>query len=133
MASILVIDDDPAVRMTARLLLERAGHQVAVASDGRSGLAMLARDGADLLIVDIFMPGMDGIETIQEVRKHRADLPIIVMSGTSVGGASAPDFLAMAVKLGAVRSISKPFRPRDIVVAVEQCLADPAPPRSGAA
>jgi CheY-like chemotaxis protein len=77
------------------------------------------------------MPGMDGIETIREVRKHQPTLPAIVISGTSLGGPGAlapglqaPDFLAMAVKLGAVRSLQKPFKPRDIVGAVQQCLAD---------
>ena len=81
--------------------------------------------GIDLLIVDIFMPGMDGIETIREVRQHQPDLPAIVISGTSLGGTGvhapglqAPDFLAMAVKLGAVRSLQKPFKPRDIIAAV---------------
>jgi CheY-like chemotaxis protein len=82
--------------------------------------------GIDLLIVDIFMPGMDGIETIREVRQHQPNLPAIVISGTSLGGAGlqAPDFLAMAVKLGAVRSLQKPFKPRDIIAAVSQCLGD---------
>jgi CheY-like chemotaxis protein len=76
---------------------------------------------------------MDGIETIVEVRKHLPGLPAIVISGTSLdvpGGAPsglrAPDFLGMAVKLGAVRSVQKPFKPRDIVSAVQHCLAEAA-------
>jgi CheY-like chemotaxis protein len=123
---ILVIDDDPAVRMTIRLLLEREGHTVALASDGLAGMKALKAGGFDLLIVDIFMPGMDGIETIREVRRHRPDLPAVVISGTSLPGgeAHAPDFLAMAVKLGAVRSLQKPFKPRDIIAAVSQSLGD---------
>ena len=125
MAKILVIDDDPAVRMTVKLLLDRDGHEVVVAPDGRVGLQMFAAGGIELLIVDLFMPGMDGLETIREVRARRTDLPIIVMSGTVVRhvNGEAPDFLNMAVKLGAVRAMQKPFKPRDIVQAVRDCLA----------
>jgi CheY-like chemotaxis protein len=124
LASILVIDDDPAVRMTIKLVLEREGHAVAVAADGLAGLRTLDGGGIDLLIVDIFMPGMDGIETIREVRKRRPDLPVIVMSGTSLDGSGvqAPDYLAMAVKLGAVRSVQKPFKPRDMIRTVQEGL-----------
>ena len=124
MARILVIDDDLAVRMTIKLVLEREGHAVELATDGLAGMRAIDAGGIDLLIVDIFMPGMDGIETIREVRKHQPDLPAIVISGTSLGGPGlqAPDFLAMAVKLGAIRSLQKPFKPRDIVGAVRECV-----------
>jgi CheY-like chemotaxis protein len=127
-ANVLVVDDDPAVRTTIRLVLERNGHRVSVAADGRAGLAALAAGGIDLMFVDLFMPGMDGMETLREVRKHQADLPVIVMSGTSLGGPGqeVPDFLAMAVKLGAVRSIQKPFKPRDIIDGVRASLGDAA-------
>ena len=133
MSKILVIDDEPAVRMTIRLVLEREGHTVALATDGLAGMKAIEAGGIDLLIVDIFMPGMDGIETLREVRKHQPDLPAIVISGTSLPGpeAQAPDFLAMAVKLGAVRSLPKPFKPRDIIAAVSQCLGDAEKRRTG--
>lgn len=65
MARILIVDDDNAVRTTIKLLLERAGHSVVAASDGRSGLAQFETDEFDLLFLDIFMPGMDGIETMR--------------------------------------------------------------------
>jgi CheY-like chemotaxis protein len=132
-SNILVIDDDPAVRMTIRLVLEREGHTVKLATDGIAGMKAVEAGGVDLLIVDIFMPGMDGIETIREVRQHQPDLPAIVISGTSLGGPGlqAPDFLAMAVKLGAVRSLQKPFKPRDIIAAVGQCLGDAGEKQTG--
>ncbi len=132
MASILVIDDDPAVRTTIKLILEREGHAVAVAPEGRAGLAMLDADGISLLICDIFMPGMDGFETLREVRKHRPELPVIVISGsTSIFDSleNAPDFLAIAIKLGAVRGMRKPFRPNDLVDAVRDCLGGEAEAR----
>ena len=131
MANVLVVDDDPAVRTTTKLVLERSGHRVSVAADGRAGLAALAAGGIDLLVVDLFMPGMDGMETLREARKHHPGLPVIVMSGTSLGGPGqeAPDFLAMAVKLGAVRSVQKPFKPRDILDAVHTSLGNAAAAR----
>jgi CheY-like chemotaxis protein len=130
-ANVLVVDDDPAVRMTVKLVLERTGHRVAVAAEGRAALATLAAGGIDLLVVDLFMPGMDGLETLREARRRYAHLPVIVMSGTSLGGPGqqAPDFLAMAVKLGAVRSVQKPFKPRDIVDAVQASLGNTAAAR----
>ncbi|MGH6678740.1 MAG: response regulator, partial [Bradyrhizobium sp.] len=70
MANILVVDDDPAVQMTIRMLLERAGHSVAVAPDGRKGLAAFEAGNFDLLFLDIFMPGMDGIETMRLVHER---------------------------------------------------------------
>ena len=137
-SNILVIDDDPAVRMTIRLVLEREGHTVKLATDGLAGMKAIKAGGVDLLIVDIFMPGMDGIETIREVRQHQPDLPAIVISGTSLGGSGvsapglgAPDFLAMAVKLGAVRSLQKPFKPRDIIAVVAECLGHAGAKQTG--
>jgi len=67
LAKILVVDDDVAVQMTIRLLLERAGHSVVVAGDGRKGLAIFETGEFDLLFLDIFMPGMDGLETMRLV------------------------------------------------------------------
>ena len=67
MARILIIDDDHAVQATIRLLLERAGHNVVVASDGRNGIAIFETGEFDLLFLDIFMPGMDGFETMRAV------------------------------------------------------------------
>ncbi len=68
LARILVVDDDPAVQGTIRLLLERAGHNVVTAGDGRKGLALCETGDFDLLFLDIFMPGMDGFETMRVVR-----------------------------------------------------------------
>jgi len=124
MARILIVDDDGAVRATIKLLLERAGHSVVAASDGRSGLAHFEAGDFDLLFLDIFMPGMDGIETMRLVHQQRPRVPIIVISGNpnlSEQG-SVPDFLTMATKLGAVSSLQKPFRPAALLAAVAGCL-----------
>jgi len=124
LAKILVVDDDPAVQATIRLLLERAGHSVGSASDGRKGLARFETEDFDLLFLDIFMPGMDGFETMRLVRQKRPLIPIIVISGRPAASDAgcAPDFLTMATKLGAVSSLQKPFRPAALLAAVASGL-----------
>jgi CheY-like chemotaxis protein len=124
MARILLVDDDRAIRATVDLLLTRAGHHVVAAADGREGIAKIEAGSFDLLIVDIFMPGMDGLETIQQVHRRRPQLPVLVISGLIFRSASSPppDFLSMATKLGAVQSLRKPFRPSELMAAVDVCL-----------
>jgi CheY-like chemotaxis protein len=124
MARILVIDDDKTVAKVIRITLELEGFEVCVVNDGRSGIERVTSEPFDLLMVDVFMPGMDGLETMRLVRERRPQLPILVMSGLSFrsGPAPAPDFLGMATKLGAVRSLKKPFRPRELLAAIAECL-----------
>ncbi|MBR1170769.1 response regulator [Bradyrhizobium sp. DASA03005] len=124
MANILIVDDDPAVQFTIRLLLERAGHHVTVAGDGRKGLALFEASRFDLLFLDIFMPGMDGLETMRHIRVLAPAVPIVVISGRSStpDAYAEPDFLKMATKLGAVASLQKPFRPGTLLAVVADCL-----------
>jgi CheY-like chemotaxis protein len=124
LAKILVIDDDSAVLATIRLLLERAGHSVVVAGDGRKGLAIFEAGDFDLLFLDIFMPGMDGLETMRLVHQQRPLTPVIVISGRPLpsDSSSGPDFLTMAIRLGAVSSLQKPFKPAALLAAVAGCL-----------
>jgi CheY-like chemotaxis protein len=132
-AYILVIDDDPAVLSVAELLLKRDRHDVAVAREASKGLRALESEPFDLVIVDIFMPEMDGLETINQVHRLRPGLPVIVMSGYQFEAAQAPrpDFLHMATELGASSSLKKPFRPADLLRAVASCLARRASTAAG--
>lgn len=129
MANILIVDDDPAVRITIRLLLERVGHHVTIAGDGRKGLALFEAGQFDLLFLDIFMPGMDGLETMRHIRTLAPATPIIVISGRSIApnAHAEPDFLKMATKLGAVASLQKPFHPDALLAAVDSCLTAARP------
>lgn len=124
MAKILIVDDDIAVQATIRLVLERAGHSVVVASDGRKGLTALESGNFDLLFLDIFMPGMDGLETMRRVHQQQPLIPIIMISGNPVTSepASGPDFPTIATRPGAVRSLQKPFKPAVLLAAVAGCL-----------
>jgi CheY-like chemotaxis protein len=124
MARILVIDDDQAVRLTIQLVLERAGHEVTLADGGRQGVQLFGDDDFDLLIVDIFMPGMDGLETMRDIHRLRPAVPVVVISGYAFRTPveTVPDFLKMAEKLGAVRTLRKPFRPAELLSIVGDAL-----------
>jgi CheY-like chemotaxis protein len=128
-ANILIVDDDPAIQATVRIVLERAGHAVVVADDGAKGLATFEAGSFDLLILDIFMPGMDGLETMKLIHQRQPLIPILVVSGRPIAtdSSTAPDFLKMATKLGAISSLQKPFGPAELLAAVSGCLAAATP------
>jgi CheY-like chemotaxis protein len=124
MSRVLVVDDDKSVASAIQALLESEGFDVVVARDGRAGLLALESGTFDLLIVDIFMPNMDGLEAIKTFKRLAPEVPIIAMSGFTFAesGSGAPDFLSMATKLGAAHSLRKPFRPKELRAAVATCL-----------
>lgn len=126
MARILVIDDDEAVLTTIKILLERQSHDVTVANTGKKGLQLLQDRSFDLTIVDIFMPDLDGFETMSRIHQARPSIPIIVISGYEFQSStsSPPDFLRIATQLGAVASVRKPFKPGDLLAAVKSCLPE---------
>lgn len=124
MAKILVIDDDQDLRTVMRVALESAGHRVDLAPDGARGLEMQRTSPADVVITDIFMPDMEGMETILELQQHFPGTKIIAMSG---GGdfRKALDYLSTARHLGAVKSVSKPFDHKMLLDAVQEVLQQP--------
>jgi len=128
MPNILVIDDDRTVLATIKVLLERAAHAVEVVDNGPAGLKLLGTRDFDLLIVDIFMPGMDGFETMKLVHQSRPEMPVIVISGFGLASERQPDFLHMATRLGAVSSLHKPFRPSELMTAVNHSLSNSLTP-----
>src|SRR5437870_1549098 len=99
---ILVIDDDAMVRQTLTQVLEKSGYKVQCAPEGRQGLRAFRMRRPDLVICDIIMPGMEGIETIMELRILSRDCPIIAISGGGhCRGFEKADFLLIAKWLGA--------------------------------
>ncbi len=122
MGRVILVDDDLEVRRVYRIALERAHHEVIDAADGKEALSLLKKSAVDLVVTDILMPEMDGIETIGELKKVAPDLKIIAMSG---GGRLGADYyLDLAAKLGASRVLSKPIRPVELTTAVSEVLAD---------
>ncbi|GLH81599.1 response regulator [Bradyrhizobium sp. SSBR45G] len=125
MAKILVVDDDPVMQLTIQRVLEQAGHVVATAGDGQKALARFDHESFDLVILDIFMPGMDGLEALRLILRRAPDLPILMTSGRpeTPSSISEPDYLTMATKLGAVSALPKPFKPGALLTMVSDCLA----------
>ena len=122
MSNILVIDDDNAICLLLQQGLEAQGHRVAVAPDGKKALAAHKVAPADLVITDLIMPGMEGIETIIEMRRRSPKVKIIAMSGGGLG--KGVDYLQIAEKFGAQRTIAKPFTIRKLGQLVTEVLAE---------
>lgn len=123
---VLVIDDDDLIRDTLLAILLRGGFEVMVANGGRELEQQLASFTPDVLITDIFMPHMDGIEVIRSVRQDYPDVKIIAMSGLGhvENTKGKPMMLEMAKVLGATASIRKPFRPEDLLDVMSDILSD---------
>jgi DNA-binding response OmpR family regulator len=101
---LLLVDDDPQVRSMTSEMLEAGGYVVRQAADGQAAIEAARLECPDLVITDIVMPGSEGLETIQQLRRIRSDLPIVAVSGAMSGA-----YLKAARKLGADAVILKPF------------------------
>ena len=121
MAHILVVDEDQTTRMVIRTLLEDAGHEVVEAANGSEGLRALVDRVPDLIITELYMDGMDGIELLRRVRKAWPSEPVLVMSSRS--GLDAARLLQVAQVLGASGLLDKPIVERHLLDAVGAILA----------
>lgn len=122
MPTILLTEDDAQVRQTVRRLLATAGYRIVEASDGRACLKLLRTQPVDLLITDVFMPELDGIEVIASARKEFADLPILAISGGGV--VEKQETLEIALRLGATRILAKPLERQTLLSAVRELLGE---------
>lgn len=120
MPRIMVIDDNWQLRAELCHALERAGYTVDEAGDGREALKMARKACPDVIVTDILMPNMEGLETIMEMRKIRPHVKIIAMSGG--GRMKNGSFLDIAKQFGANAVLEKPFEIVALSDAVENCL-----------
>ena len=125
MAHILVVDDEQGNREVMLALLREAGYSVHAASNGTQALAQLETQVSDLLITDMHMPLMDGIELISQCRQLYPQLAVVAVSGGNWTGDTAE--LAHAGLMGAVETIQKPYDVEDLLGAVERALGRPEP------
>ncbi|MFC3675426.1 response regulator [Ferrovibrio xuzhouensis] len=119
-ATILIIDDNADLGMVLRAHLQGAGYRPLVVDGARAGLALIEAGEIDLVITDILMPEVDGIELVRSVKRRWPDLPVIAMSGG--GQIAARDLLDMIGQLGADHVLQKPVRRSDLLAAVEAQL-----------
>ncbi len=120
MKHILVIDDDDMLRAMLKKLLGNAGYAVDVAADGIEAMKLQQLNPADLILTDIIMPDMEGIEVITELRKKYPATQIIAMSGG--GRINADQYLTIARRLGAQKTFVKPFKSSEMLAAVSELL-----------
>ena len=124
---VLVVDDDPTVSEVVARYLEHAGYEVAVVADGRVALDKAVADPPDLVVLDLMLPGMDGLEVFQRLREH-APVPVVML--TALG--EEADRL-VGLELGADDYVTKPFSPRELVLRVQSVLRRSTTPLSAAA
>ncbi|HUF06895.1 MAG TPA: response regulator transcription factor [Candidatus Binatia bacterium] len=115
-ARILIVEDEPQLRSLLRLYLEREGHRVIEAADGPSALAAFDADGADLVILDLMLPGMQG-ETVLDALRDAGDVPVLITS------AKRTDAERIAgLRAGADDYLAKPFNPHELTARVAAIL-----------
>ena len=124
MTRILVIDDDSGIRQLLRATLEDIGCEVVEADNGLDGLKRLDEGAFSVIVCDIMMPEMDGLEAIREIRQRHGQTKIVAISG---GGRSVQiRYLKVAEGLGADRHLHKPFEPDDLVRTIQDLLKSAA-------
>ena len=112
-ASVLVIDDEAIMREVLQTLLEPEGCQVSLAASGEDGLVLARSQPFDVAIVDVMMPGIDGIETLDALRRLDEDLPVILITASA-----SVDRSVAAMKRGAFDYVTKPFKNEKVLVVV---------------
>jgi DNA-binding response OmpR family regulator len=124
MANILIADDEPSILELVSLALRQRGHHARIASDGNELSNLQAEGWAEVVILDVFMPGKDGLEIIGSFRRKFPKLGIIAISGG--GNIGFDECLAVAKKLGAHAVLQKPFRISELLEVVTEvlCRAD---------
>jgi two-component system alkaline phosphatase synthesis response regulator PhoP len=116
MRTVLVVDDEPRIVQLARDYLEHAGFRVSVASDGRAAVEAVRRDRPDLVVLDLGLPGLDGLEVTRELRRD-SQIPIVMLTARD----DELDKL-LGLELGADDYLTKPFSPRELVARVKAVL-----------
>jgi two-component system nitrogen regulation response regulator NtrX len=115
--SILIVDDEPSILHSLQGLLSDEGFEVATASNGYEALKRIETDSPDLVLLDIWMPGMDGIETLQEIKKENPHIQVIIISGHGT-----IETAVRATKFGAYDFIEKPLSIDRVIVAINNAL-----------
>lgn len=125
MSELLIIDDDRLVRLTLEQMAIASGHHVWVAASGKDGIDICSDNPIDVVITDVLMPGMDGIQVLLAIKKLRPAVKVIVISGG--GRTGTKDFLILARQLGADGVLYKPFDEDQLAAILAKVTAPTAP------
>lgn len=121
---ILVIDDESDIGEMTKLLLERAGHEVACTTDGRTASKLIDEKHYEVVITDMLMPDRDGLEVIADLRRKHPTVRLIAASGG--GRISSDSYLQIARRSGAHALLPKPFTLKELLASLETAFAPPA-------
>ncbi len=127
MAQVLVVDDDPTVREVVVSYLRAGGHDVVDVADGEAALLAADRAPVDLVVLDLMLPGIDGLEVCRRLRADAPRLPVIML--TALGTETDR---VVGLELGADDYVTKPFSPRELVLRVDGVLRRTAEPTAAA-
>jgi CheY-like chemotaxis protein len=127
MAKVLVIDDEPGIRSLLDTLLSRKGYDVVLAENGQKGLECFRRDRPDVLVLDLKMPGMDGLTVLRQVRSLDPRMPVIILTG-----AGTPETEQRVRALGVTEYVEKEFSLHLLGDALQRLLKTPHPTAQGA-
>jgi DNA-binding NtrC family response regulator len=119
-ARVLVVDDEEEIRSAMARALQRAGHEALEAANGSEGLELLKAQPVDLVITDLVMPEMEGMQFIRELAQLRPGTRVIAVSGGGLWDKRS--LLAVAEMLGAIRTLSKPFELKEFLSLVDEVL-----------
>ena len=114
---ILIVDDEPAIQATLRAVLEDEGYRVSTAGSGEEAVRVVTDEAPDLVFLDIWMPGMDGLETLAELRRARPESPVVMISGHGT-----IETAVKATRLGAYDFIEKPLSLEKTLVSTARAL-----------
>lgn len=107
---ILVVDDDPMNLMRTKIILGKEEYDVLLAESGAEALDTLKGESVDMVLLDIDMPDMNGIETFERMKDFASEIPVIFLTASGL-----EDDVVSAIKLGAVNYLKKPFRPQELL------------------
>lgn len=115
--SVLVVDDEASLRTLVSRTLKRQGYQVHLAPDGETALAMAREEGFDVVICDVMMPGIGGLETLKRLKQAAPELPVIMASGLP-----SPEARTKSQRLGAYAYVTKPYELVSLCALLEDAL-----------
>ncbi|HHN65804.1 MAG TPA: sigma-54-dependent Fis family transcriptional regulator [Nitrospirae bacterium] len=116
---VLVIDDEAIVRVSCERVLKPEGYEVMVTSRGDEAIELLEKEKYDVVLTDLKMPDMDGMEVLRIIKERWPDIQVVIITGYGTISTAV-----QAIKMGAYEYIEKPFTPQDILEVVEKAMSE---------